>query len=303
MPVVDGVFAQICADRQPLLIPDLSTDPRVALAMRGLGARGMLIAPLLAEEQVLGMLGLVHGASPGYNEEERQLLATIARHMGMAVQSQRLRQSAQRSALLEERQRLARDLHDSVTQSLYSVTLFAQASRGSVRVGNLALTQQYVSRLSEMAQQALKEMRWLIYELRPALVEELGLVGALQRRLEMVERRAGVEAQLTVGEIGELEARLENAVYQIAQEALTNILKHAAANFVTVQIVMDGRDLRLEIADNGRGFDPAGKSKGAGMGLASMRERAGQLGGSLAITSRPGQGTRIRLTIPVQPTN
>jgi signal transduction histidine kinase len=129
-------------------------------------------------------------------------------------------------------------------------------------------------------------------------VEELGLVGALQRRLDMVERRAGVEAQLTVGEIGELEAGLETTVYQIAQEALTNILKHAAATYVAVRLTADGRDLCLEIEDNGKGFDPAEKDKGAGLGLASMRERAGQLGGALAIASRPGQGTRIRLTVP-----
>jgi signal transduction histidine kinase len=297
-PATDGLFARMAAERQPVLVTDLAADPAVPAAMAGLAAHAMLIAPLCAGEQVLGAIGLLRGAGQAFRDGERALLANIAGQLGSAVESQRLRGIAERSALLEERQRLARDLHDSVTQSLYSVTLFAQASRGSVRVGNLPLTQQYVSRLSEMAQQALKEMRWLIYELRPALVEELGLVGALQRRLDMVERRAGVEAQFTVGEIGELEAGLETAVYQIAQEALTNILKHAAATYVAVRLTADGRDLCLEIEDNGKGFDPAEKDKGAGLGLASMRERAGQLGGALAIASRPGQGTRIRLTVP-----
>jgi signal transduction histidine kinase len=149
-----------------------------------------------------------------------------------------------------------------------------------------------------MAQRALKEMRWLIYELRPALVEEMGLVNALQRRLEMVERRAGVQVQFAVAGMRELDAALENAVYQIAQEALNNTLKHAAATQVTMQMSMDARNLHLEIKDDGKGFDPATVGATAGLGLVSMRERAAQLDGSLAIISKPGQGTRIRLIVP-----
>ena len=302
-PAADGLFARMAAERQPVLVIDLAADPAVPAAMAGLDDHTMLIAPLCAGEQVLGVIGLLRGNGQAFREGERALLANIASQLGSAVEGQRLRQVAERSALLEERQRLARDLHDSVTQSLYSVTLFVQALRSSLRVGNRTVTQQYADKLSETAQQALKEMRWLIYELRPALVEELGLVEAVRRRLEMVERRAGVGVEFSAGEIGELDAELESAVYQIAQEALTNTLKHAAATFISVQMGLAGPDLYLEIADDGKGFDLAAVQNDAGIGLASMRERAGRLGGSLAITSKPGRGARIRLTVPVQPGN
>jgi signal transduction histidine kinase len=293
----DDWFAMMSAQRQPVLISDVSTDPRVPEAMHALGARALLLAPLLAEEQVIGVIGLLRDARQGFSIEEITLLSIIAGQLSIGLQGQRVRQLAQQAALMAERQRLARDLHDSVTQSLYSVTLFAQAIRSSASSGNLPLMQQYVSRISEMAQQALKEMRWLIYELRPAVVQELGLVEALRRRLEMVERRAGVQTEFVVDGAQELDAPLENAVYQIVQEALNNILKHSSANYVTLRMRMAQRELQLEINDDGKGFNPAANQT-MGLGLDSMRERAAQLGGALTILSKPGQGTRVRLSVP-----
>jgi signal transduction histidine kinase len=125
------------------------------------------------------------------------------------------------------------------------------------------------------------------------------LVNALRRRLEMVERRAGVGTEFVVEGMRELDAGLENTVYQIAQEALNNMLKHSAATYVTLRMSMNERDLRVEIKDDGKGFDPASAAQTAGLGLDSMRERAAQLGGSLSITSKPGQGTRIQLIVPL----
>ncbi len=297
IPATDGLLATMCAQRQPVLISDVSTDLRVPAAMHALGTHALLLAPLLAEDQVFGLIGLLRDARQGFGIEEVTLLSIIAGQLSIGVTSQRVRQLAQQAALVAERQRLARDLHDSVTQSLYSMTLFAQAIRSSASSGNLPLMQQYVSRISEMAQQALKEMRWLIYELRPAVVQELGLVEALRRRLEMVERRAGVQTEFVVGGVREMDAPLENAVYQIVQEALNNILKHSSASYVTLRMGMDGRNLRLEINDNGKGFNPAA-AQTMGLGLDSMRERATQLGGALTILSKPGQGTRVRLIVP-----
>jgi len=299
-PAANGLFALICGERQPVLIPDLSTDPRVPAAMRALGSFALLIAPVQTEDQVLGLVGLMRGPEQAFSAEQVALLATASGQMGVAIQSQRLRQTAQQSALLGERQRLARDLHDSVTQALYGVTLFAQASRSSIRAGNLPLTSQYLDRLSETARQALKEMRLLIFELRPSLLEQVGLVGALQQRMEAVERRAGVTAEFHVEGIAELPVALENDIYQIAQEALNNILKHSGASWVALRLAMADRTLRLTIADDGRGFDPAVIDETGGIGFASMRERAGRLGGELQIESKPGAGTRVSLTVPVR---
>jgi len=296
----NGLFAQMGVERQPVLIPDVSTDPRVPTKMRALGACALLIAPLHTDDQVWGLIGLLREPARIFSADQIALLAAIARQLGVAVQSHHLRQSAQQSVLLGERQRLARDLHDSVTQALYGVTLFAQASRSSIHTGNLALTGQYIERLSESARQALKEMRLLIFELRPSLLDQIGFVGALQQRLEAVERRAGVAIEFKVEGLTELPAAIENDVYYIAQEALNNILKHSGAVWVALRLTIKERVLYLDIQDDGRGFDAAKTSTTAGIGFASMRERVARLGGELRINSKPGAGTRIALAVPIR---
>ncbi|MBI3915124.1 MAG: GAF domain-containing protein, partial [Chloroflexi bacterium] len=298
-PTEGALFAAMREQRRPLLIPNIAADPRTPPSMRALGSRAMLMAPLQADERLLGVVGVLRGAEQGFTAEEIAFLATVSDQMGNAVQSQYLRQMAQKSALLEERQRLARDLHDSVTQALYGVTLFAQASRASIYAGNLSLTSQYNERLSETAQQAIKEMRLLIFELRPSLLEQVGLVAALRQRLEVVERHAGVEIEFQVEGATQLPTALESDIYQIAQEALNNILKHSAATRVALRLTTDDRELHLAIQDNGKGFDPEAGGEAAGIGFSSMRERAERMGGRLRIDSKPHAGTRISLTVPV----
>lgn len=204
-----------------------------------------------------------------------------------------LRQQAAEKAILEERNRLARDLHDSVTQSLYSLTLFAEASQRLVNSGDFVRANGYLTQVGETAQQALKEMRLLVYELRPVALEEVGLIGALQQRLDAVEGRAGVETQLLVNDIIELPPTVEEALYRIAQEALNNTLKHANASAVTVQVAIEADHVRLSIEDNGCGFDLPSAASSGGMGLRGIRERCEGLGASLEITSNEGSGTQI----------
>jgi signal transduction histidine kinase len=173
--------------------------------------------------------------------------------------------------------------------------------------GDLERTRHYLGRLQDISQQALKEMRLMVYELRPLALRQVGLVGALQQRLDAVERRAGVDARLVVagGDAGrepgeglqvELPAEVEEALYRIAQEALNNALKHAQPSTVTVTLCLEDR-VELEVADDGAGFDVSDSEGSAGIGLHSMRERAENLGGTLAVHSAPGQGTSIRVTI------
>jgi signal transduction histidine kinase len=140
-------------------------------------------------------------------------------------------------------------------------------------------------------------MRLLVYELRPLVLETEGLVGALQQRLDAVEKRAGVQSRLIVEGALDLPPRVEEGLYRIAQEALNNALKHAAASAVTVRICADGQDIRLDVSDNGQGFDPAAVSDRGGLGFTSMRERAERLGGIVAVQSAPGEGTTITVSI------
>jgi signal transduction histidine kinase len=186
-----------------------------------------------------------------------------------------------------------------VTQSLYSLTLFAEVQRRAADSANLEQVIDYSVRLGQVAQQALKEMRLLVYELRTAALETEGLVGAVQQRLDAVEKRAGVEARLVVEAMVDLPAVVEEGLYRIAQEALNNALKHAAATSVTVRINADNEQAVLEISDNGRGFAPNEVNTG-GMGLSTMRERAERLGGQFTITATPGKGTRVSVTIPAR---
>lgn len=215
-----------------------------------------------------------------------------------------LAQKATIEAVIEERNRLARELHDSVTQSLHGSTLLAEAGQRLATAGDLERTSGYLTRIGEISQQALKEMRLLVYELRPLALREVGLIAALQQRIDTVERRAGVEVQLSVeGEV-ELPEMVENALFRIAQEALNNALKHAKPATVEVTIRVVGetpqQQVVLEVVDDGLGFEVDTKEKTGGIGLVSMRERVEKLGGNLVIHSTPGQGTSVKAIIKLR---
>jgi signal transduction histidine kinase len=208
-----------------------------------------------------------------------------------------LRERVEQAAIIEERTRLARDLHDSVTQSLYGATLFADAGKELIKANDLARASEYMSRTGEVIQTALKEMRLLIYELRPAMLEQVGLVGALRQRLETVERRANISVGLTAGESINLPMTVEQELYHIAQEALNNALKHAEATSVTVSLTGNETQVFLEVSDNGRGFDYETARQQGGLGLITMRERAEKIDGKLEIATAPDKGTQVKVIV------
>jgi signal transduction histidine kinase len=236
-------------------------------------------------------------------DEEIALAISLGDQVALAIENTRLYRRAEEAAVMEERERLARDLHDSVTQSLYSLTLFAEAGRRSFQLGQIERVQSYLSQLNETAQQALKEMRLLLYELRPIVLEQEGLSGALRRRVDAVEKRAGISVAIVMPESLVLPAYVEEGLYRIAQESLNNSLKHAFATHVSVRLQRKGDDVTLEITDNGIGFDLANinASKVGGMGLNNMRERAEKLHADLSVQSSPGGGTKILLQLNIAP--
>jgi signal transduction histidine kinase len=148
-------------------------------------------------------------------------------------------------------------------------------------------------RAGQIAHQALKEMRLLVYELQPAALEQEGLLGALHRRLDVVEKRAGIRARILAEELLELPPQVETSLFLVAQEALNNALKHSEATEVTVQLSVDEDQVQLQVIDNGQGFDPESAHAKSGMGLRNMQQRIGEMGGSLAIASAPARGTVI----------
>jgi signal transduction histidine kinase len=204
---------------------------------------------------------------------------------------------AEELAVLQERNRLARELHDSVTQSLYSLTLFTEAARHMAEELGEESIEQYIGQIGVMGQQALKEMRLLVYELQPPELERDGLVRALRKRLEAVEGRAGVEARLEVEGYDKLPGEVEGELYRIAQEALNNSLKHAAAGSVVLYLRQSDGIIEMEIVDDGVGFNPEDLPDRGGMGLNSIRGRAEHIGGTMTIRSHPGGGTSVKVSV------
>ena len=208
-----------------------------------------------------------------------------------------LHMSEMEKAVAAERNRLARELHDSITQSLYSLTLLAAAGQRMIQAEDLQQIAGNQARLGEIAQQALQEMRLLVYELRPLALENEGLIGALEQRLETVERRAGIQARVRVEGGVELAPDLEEELYGIAQEALNNALKHAKASQVVLSVRATEGSVVLEVVDDGQGFDMADIHEAGGLGLISMQERADKIEGQLTIHSAPGEGTRVGVSV------
>jgi signal transduction histidine kinase len=301
LPACQELVGWVLEHKEPLLVPDLSRDPRTPEPLRFRAVRGAVLAPLRAGGQVMGVFCLLRRHNQPFDQDEVALLASIADQVGLAVEGFQLRQVAEQSAVLRERQRLSRDLHDSITQYLYSLNLLAEAGQAQLETGAVSAVNNTFAQIGRTARQALKEIRLFIQQLRPPALEQEGLVGALHQRLASVEGRANVQTRLLVDEAIVLPARVEDALYHIASEALNNTLKHADADTVTVHLRLEGDQAVLSVLDNGRGFDRTSLD-GSGMGLESMNERAKQIGGSVDIVSTLGTGTLVRITAPLVPT-
>lgn len=205
---------------------------------------------------------------------------------------------AEELATIQERNRLARELHDSVTQALYSLSLYAEAASRELSNGDLDVVRKHLDELRNTSQQALQEMRLMIFELQPPILEQDGLVIALQERLEAVESRTGIETDTDLDLEKRLPSKLETGLYGIAREALNNILKHAQATRVWVSLSETDETVVLEIEDNGIGLANIEAESGGGMGIKGMRERASQIGAKLTLETRTGGGTLLRVEVP-----
>jgi signal transduction histidine kinase/pSer/pThr/pTyr-binding forkhead associated (FHA) protein len=301
LPASSDLTGHLTDGDQPRISLDLAADPRPFPAVLARGFRSYTGAALRARGKRVGTLCVFDTGEQHFGAEAIALLSTIADQIGVVVENARLRKHAEQAAVTQERGRLARELHDSVTQSLYTLSLFAGAGRHLAATGDMVQVQKHLDQIGTLTQQALKEMRLLVHQLRFPLLNQEGLLLALRQRLDLVERRAGVEATLQVDKFTELPVSVEEGLYWIALESLNNALKHAQAKAVTVHLACEETGVKMEVVDNGQGFDALKTSNPAGLGLVSMRERAEELGGKLDIFSKPGEGTRVCLEIPLEP--
>jgi PAS domain S-box-containing protein len=291
---------------QPLIVDDVWAEDRLAEEVRrALGARpnadlayvrAWMGVPFAVHDQLRGWLLLYHGQPGAYSPHQAALAQTIANQAATAIENAHLFAQTRRLAAVEERQRLARELHDSVSQVLYSIGLAGHTA--------LALLQQDPERATEpvgyvlsLAEAGLAEMRALIFELRPDSLERDGLVVALTRQAAALRARHELDVQTELCEEPSLALDAKETLYRIAREALNNVIKHAQAGQVVIRLQCNHEATVLEVQDDGIGFDPQGEYPGQ-MGLSSMRERAAELRGALAIRSAAGEGTCIRVRLP-----
>jgi signal transduction histidine kinase len=284
--------------REPLIIPDLMIH-WLKLSDRGparlANHKALLGIPLLVGDEVYGGLVMFYEKERSFEEEDLDLGFTFADQAALAIANAYLREQAEETAVATERSRLARELHDAVTQTIFSASLIAETVspiwESDPDQGRLLLGE-----LRKLTRGALAEMRTLLLELRPASLEEAQLSDLINQLAEALSGRSGVPVSTEVTEVYDIPVNVKVALYRIAQESLNNVMKHARATKVEVCLARSPQDsgLILTVKDNGRGFDldsiPADR-----LGVSIMRERAQGIGATLAIESRPDQGTKIEV--------
>ena len=251
--------------------------------------------PINSRNSLIGVLSAHTAQEDYFTHEISELMQAFANQIALVFENNRLYAQAQLLATATERDRLARELHDSVTQSLYSVRLYAEAIRSALKSGKLLAAEKNLEQLTTIARDGMSNLRLLIFELRPPVLEELGLIGALQKRVEMVENRAGIQAELSVVGEPNLPQEVETQLYWVVYELLSNVLKHARAKHVSLRFEFSEIRTSIILHDDGVGFDPARLKHMMGRGLKNIIDRVEIIGGKIEIDSKPGEGTSIRI--------
>ncbi len=296
-PISTGLLSRAYRTATTVRVDDVRRDPDYFIYAQT-GTQSELCVPVVASNRVLGVLNLESSQIAAFNDEDVAALETAADVLAGAIENARLYQRAQEAAVLEERSRLARDLHDSVSQQLFSMTLTAQAARAQLGK-NPARAAQQLERLQETAAAALAEMRALIFQLRPPEVSEQGLIATMQQHVTSLRRREGLTVTLEVSGDERSARGIEIAIYRIAQEALNNVVKHAGTCCALIALDLRPDAIELRVRDDGRGFDrQVAPNGGRHLGMTSMRERAQEIGGVLTVHTAPGAGTEVRLLVP-----
>jgi signal transduction histidine kinase/PAS domain-containing protein len=290
-------------DPIPRTILHLPTARDIPAAIRLPDMQACVLTAIFRIGTPVGAMGVYWRDQPSLSVEEIALFRALSDQLAVLAENVRLRQAREQALVQEERQRIARDLHDSVTQSLYALTLsadtaLARLQRQGTTDDNDRLAA-LMQRIATASNQALREIRLLLYELRLATPDAMPLAAALQLRLEAVEQRAGIDAKLWIVDGVDIPPSLAQTLYWIAIEALNNSLKHAAAQHVRVQIERCDGEIEMSVLDDGGGIAPQAGS-GSGFGLRSMAERATQVGGVLNVTNAPAGGTEVRVRLPIQ---
>ena len=298
-------YQQILQQREAVIVDDFHTKPLFFEAYEHLpgehieilinNVRSWMGIPLVIGDRVIGVLSVSHNLPNFYKSQHASLAFALANQAAIALENARLYQQARTLAAMQERQRLARELHDSVSQELYGISLNAQNARETLET-HPEEAAQAIEMIAQHAETGTDEMRELLFELRPESLQNVGLIGALSRQVAKLRANYRLIVQTSFSEEPEISVEKKHALYRIAQEALHNVARHARASTVMLRMVLEGRFLLLEVRDDGRGFDPGGNFS-EHLGLQSMKERVAALNGTLTIKSVPENGTTISVRV------
>lgn len=292
----EGSVGVVAVTGEPAIVEDTHTDLQVAQRItEPEGIRSFMHVPIEIGDQIYGVFNVDYLQPRTFGDDEQRLFSALAQRAAMAIENAQLYEQAQELAVLEERQRLARDLHDAVTQTLFSASLIAEVLP-ALWDKDQQKGREYLEQLRQMSRGALAEMRTLLLELRPAALVEASIGDLLHQLAETVTGRTGIPVAVTVESTRDLPSDVHVAFYRIAQEALNNVVKHARASHVSVRLRcaprVRGESVALCVSDDGEGFDPDAVSPDH-LGVSIMRERAQAIGATLTIESQPGRGTQV----------
>src|SRR4051794_33308874 len=294
LPRTHGMLGAMLLSPAPHRTDDITADPR----FRGWWPRAhpqmrsFLGVPIVARGEVIGALYLTEKEDgTTFSAADQRLIELLAAHAAIAIENARLHERSRELSIVEERNRLARELHDSVTQRLFGVALAAESARTLLARDREGAGQE-LARVSELAREAMEELRAVVFELRPGSLEAEGLATVLRKHVDVLRRVSGQSIELKLRDVPRLAPGPATQVLRIAQEALGNALRHAEAERIEVRL----EGLTLTVSDDGIGFDSKAV-RGQRLGLTSMQERATELGGTLTVASSE-RGTTLRLEVP-----
>jgi signal transduction histidine kinase len=297
-----GLLGLIIREGRALRIDDVATDPRrYGFPPNHPEMRSFLGVPVPSLGHTVGNLYLTRGTTGGpFGEADQELVERFALHAGIAIENARLHDRVQRLTIVEERERIGRDLHDQIIQRLYAISL-ALDDVPELMESDAELARERVDDAIESLTAAIQEIRTFVFGLRPVQLDERGLVAALEQLAGEMNRNLGLEVSIRAEPGIEPPMELVAELLSVAREALTNVARHADARGAELDLSDDGSWFRLEVVDDGRGFDAAAAAPAGHHGLNNMRQRAARLGGMLEVGSQQGRGTRIILTLPHRP--
>ena len=301
----DGLQALVLEGSGPALVADVRSDDRTAgrplAVIESLGLTSALVVPFSAKGKLLGTLMAGHRQPGRFGPQEAELLQALADWAAVAVETHRLYEATKSLALLEERERIARDLHDGVIQSLYATGLALEALSERLEQEEPGRVRPQLESAIDALERVMQDIRDYIYGLRPRALRGEDLAEGLRELARGAGEVAGLQTQVELEEpLPRLDGERALAVYHVAQEAVSNVVRHAGATRLRLRLARRGQAAVLEVEDDGVGFDPEAHRDHGGQGLRNMADRARSVHGQLTVDSAPGRGTRVCLEVPLE---